>query len=539
MEMSEHSRRSEARRSTSSPPPPSNPAIDHGGRRARERWPAPKRRAAVTHRLRIALVLAPLAVAGCHRGTPAPHRLETPANLPQDASTIVVPVSARLADLEQGINEQLPATLWSIDRQEPECVPAKQVKVFGKALKVTPRLSCRIVGRVTHGRAALTGSGQLLTLTLPVTATVSAEGIGGLVKRETATGSAVVHANIRLSVHPDWSPAAAVDVHYDWTDAPGVTLFGKRITFTDKADDKLQGVIAKLKEDLPRQLARLDARGKVAAAWQQGFTSIQLNRDNPPVWLRIAPQRISFDGYRIVGTGAGARLELTAAAQALTQTFVGAKPPDLPPTPLPPLSRDVAAPSLAFAVPVLADYRELEPVLLRALTRLADRKGIVVPHLGRVDAHFTRVTMYATDGNRLAVGVELAAKLRSGLLGTTTGMVWLTGVPFNEPNSEVIQIRDLKATGSTDSHSVNLLLTIVESPTVLAQIRGSLTQNFGKDYAKILASARAAIAERRQGDIVLAARIDRVTHGRIVPTGQGLFVPLHAAGTATIAYRPQ
>lgn len=358
------------------------------GRNLRERLRATSVTPAMPNRPRNALLLAPLILAGCHKGTPAPHRLDTPAQLPQEASTIVVPVSARLADLERGINDALPATLWSINRLEPACVPAQRVKLFGKKLKVTPDLSCRIVGRVGHGRARLSGSGQVLKLTLPVSATISAESIGGLIKRETATGSAIVHADIRLAVRPDWTPTATAAIDYDWKDAPGVTLLGKRITFTDKADDKLKGVVAQLQRDLPRQLARLDLRGKVAAAWRQGFTSIVLNRDNPPVWLRIAPQQVAFDGYRVVGD----RLELTTAARALTQTFVGNRPPDLPPTPLPPLSRDVGSPSLTFAVPVLADYHEIEPVLLRALTKLAARKNIVVPHLGRVDVHFGGVS---------------------------------------------------------------------------------------------------------------------------------------------------
>lgn len=488
----------------------------------------------MTYRLRNALVLSPLILAACHKGTPAPHRLDTPANLPQDASTIVVPISAKLSDLEKGINDALPATLWSIDRKQPDCVPAQRVKVFGKKLKVTPDLSCRIVGQVGHGRATLAGQGKTLRLTLPVTATISAQSIGGIIKRETATGSAIVHADIRLAVHRDWSPAATADINYDWKEAPGVTLFGKRITFTDKADEKLRGVVLKLQQDLPKELAKLDARDKVAEAWRQGFTSIMLNRDKPPVWLRIAPQSIAFNGYRVVGD----RLELTAAAQALTQTFVGDRPPDLPATPLPDLSRDVGAPNLSFAIPVLADYHEIEPVLLRALVKLADKKGIVIPHLGRVDTTFQGVTMYATDGNRLAVGVQLSAKLRSGLLGKTSGVVWLTGVPMNQPNSEVIRIDDLRATGKTNSTSVNLLLSIIETPAVLDEIRGSLTQNFGKDYNKVLTSARNAIAERRQGDFVLSASIDRVTHGRVVPTGQGLFLPVHAQGQASIAYRP-
>ena len=480
-----------------------------------------------------AAVLTVALLAGCSRGVPAPHRVDTPPDIQQGASTIVVPVSARLADLQRGIDEQLPRTLWSIDRVEPQCVPAQRVKLFGRKLKVTPDLSCRIVGQVRRGAVTIAGQGDHLRLTLPVVATISARDVGGIVRQQTATGAATVHADVRLSVRPDWTPQAAVAIDYDWREAPGVTLFGKRITFTDKADARLRDVVATLERDLPRQLARLDVRDKVAAAWRQGFTSIMLNRDRPPVWLRITPRRVSYSGYRVVGD----RLELIAAAQAVTETFVGDRPPDPVPGPLPPLARAVGTPSLAFQIPVLADYGQLEPVLLRALRKLAAR-GIALPHVGAVDTSFDKVTMYATDNGRLAVGVKARVRLRNGLLGESTGTVWLTGVPYNAPDSEVIEIRDLKLTGETNSHSLNLILTLFQQPALLDTIRGSLTQNFARDYAKVLGSARAALADKRQGDFVLSASIKEVEHGRVVPTGPGLFLPVSASGEASIAYRP-
>ncbi len=476
-----------------------------------------------------------LALAGCARHPdPAPHQVDTPVRLPDAASTIVVPISARLSDLAAAIDDQVPRALWSIDRVEPRCVPAQHVSVFGAKLKVLPDLSCRIVGRVTRGRITLGGHGDTLRLDMPVHAVVSARDIGGIIKQQTATDDARVHADIHLSVRPDWTPAATMKISYDWTDAPGVTLFGKRISFTDKADAKLAGVIAGLERDLPRELGKVDARDKVAAAWRQGFTSILLNRDNPPVWLRITPQQLGFGGYRV----ADGRLNLTASVLARTETFVGPRPADPVPTPLPSLARRIDSPALAFQMPVLADYAQLEPVLARALGRLA-RKGIVIPKLGPVDARFGKVTMYATDGGRLAVGVQVRARLQSGVLGDTSGEVWLTGVPYNAPSSERIEIRDLQLTGNTDSHSVNLLLALFRTPSLLDTIRDGLTQDFAKDYARILGSARGAIKERRQGDFVLAATITRVDHGRVVPTGSGLFLPLQANGTATIAYRPR
>jgi hypothetical protein len=482
------------------------------------------------------ILLAAAALPGCARTStpPPPPRVDTPADLPGTPSTIVVPISARLADLEVDINQQAPRALWSIDRIEPRCVPAQHVKLLGARLKVLPDLSCRITGKVTRGRIRLSGAGDRLHLVMPVDAAISAEHIGGIVKRETATGAASVSADLRLSMRPDWTPQAAVRIHYDWTDPPGVTLLGHRVTFVDKADQKLDAVVAKLQRDLPRQLARLDARSKVAAAWRQGFTAIELNHARPPVWMRVVPQSVSFEGYRVNGD----RLELTAAARALTQTFVGPRPADPAPTPLPDLSPDTRAPSLAFQIAVLADYHELEPVLARALAKLAT-KGIVVPQIGPVDAQFGGVTIYATSGGRLAVGVHIRATPRNGLIGATTGQAWLTALPVNAPDSEVVRFRDLQVTASTDRSSVNVLLALVQTPAVLNTLSGALTQNFGKDYAKVLGSARRAIANKRLGDFMLAATIDRVSHGRIVPTGQGLFLPVSASGQATISYRPR
>lgn len=488
------------------------------------------------HHWTLLIFAAALALGGCHRKAhvPPPPRLETPVQLPETPSSIVVPITARLSDLERTLNREMPADLWSINRVEDRCVPAQRLKVFGARVKVTPDLRCRIVGTVRRGRITLSGSGQMLRLTLPVSAKVSAEDIGGIIRRETATGAATVHANVRLDIRPDWTPNAKVSIDYDWTTPPGVTLLGKRITFIDKADDKLAGVVAKLERDLPRQLRMLDLRKDAAEAWRNSFTSLELNRDNPPVWLRIVPTRIGYTGYRINGRD----LQLTVTAQALTQTFVGNRPADPTPTPLPNIVRQTKQPELAFQVPVLADYAQLEPVLTRALTKLAAR-GITIPKAGPVDAKFSDVTIYATQGNRLAVGITVNAKLKSGFIDATRGRVWLTGMPYNEANSEQVEIRDLRIAANTDRDTVNLLIQLFETPEVIEAIRQSLTQDFAKDYNKVLRSARAAIAERRQGDFILHADIGEVTHGRVVPTGQGLFMPVQAFGKATIDYRPR
>ena len=249
--------------------------------------------------------------------------------------------------------------------------------------------------------------------------------------------------------------------------------------------------------------------------------------------MRIAPQRLGFGGYSI----SGGALEMKLSADALTQTFVGNRPPDPEPTPLPPPAARLGAEGLRFFVPVLADYRQLEPVVERALRKLAARP-IEVKGIGPVDARFGKVTIYATEGGRLAVGVKASAKGRDISIGGTRGEIWLTAIPYNDPGSQIVRIRDLRINRSLDSRTVDLLISLFADANVVASLQSSLTHDFARDYEKVLAAARKAIASRRQGDFVLQADVTRVTNGIVQVTGQGLFLPVSAEGRARIFYRP-
>jgi hypothetical protein len=504
--------------------------------------------------LPLVLVLALLlAACGKEAGNPAPPRIDTAADLPQQTSAIVVPVEARLAELEAGINKRAPVTLWQIDQFEPRCIPARRLTIcpiakkeckdgvcrkvgckFGlQKTKVTPDISCRIVGQVTRGRIRLGGSGNTLALSMPVTAVVSARDVGGIIKRKTATGAANVRATVKLSVDRNWAPVAKVAIAYDWTEPPGIDFLGKRIKFAQKADAKLQGVIAGLERSLPREIAKTQTRPKLEEAWRQGFATIMLNRDKPPAWMRVTPQRLGFGGYRVQG----GKLEMILAAEALTETFVGNRPANPVPTPLPPPSAQRGPRGLHFYIPVLADFAQLEPVVERTLVKLA-KKGIVLKGIGPVDAEFGKVTIYATEGGRLAVGITATARARRSALTETHGEVWLSAIPYNEVDSQLIRVRDLKIATRTDRKAVDLLISLVADPQVLEQIRLALTHDFVGDYDKVLVAARKAIAQRREGDFLLSAQADSVSNGLLKVTGQGLFLPVQVTGSASIAYSP-
>lgn len=494
-----------------------------------------------------------LAACGTNVGNPAPPRIDAAAELPKQMSTIVVPLTADLKELEARVNQRTPLTLWQIDRKEPHCIPAQRLTVcaipkkackgkecqkvgckFGfEKTKITPDISCRIVGKVTRGPIKLGGRGDRLEITMPVKAVMSARDVGGVIKQETATGSATVRAVARLSVDRNWAPVAKVDIAYDWSDPPGIDFLGQRIHVVQKADAKLKTVIAGLERDIPGELGKVRMRDQIEGAWKQGVTSILLNRERPPAWMRVTPQRLGFGGYQVKG----GKLEMTLSAETLTETFIGDRPPDPVSVPLPPPAGRLGQRGLHFHIPVLADFSQLEPVVERALGKLA-RKGITLPGIGPVDAEFGKVTIYATQGGRLAVGIEAKARARQSAVGKAQGEIWLSAIPYNDTNSQIVHVRDLKIAGRTDRTTVNLLFSLFDDPVVLEEIRASLTHDFANDYQKVLTAAKKAIAERREGDFLLSANVTSVNHGALMVTGQGLFLPVEARGTAKILYSP-
>lgn len=485
-------------------------------------------------RINLIAIAGTLALAACnrHRNEPPP-RAHDAITVDSQASLITVPVTADLGSLAAALERQIPRTLWTINKPGQTCVPSKRVDIGIATLK-TPKLKCRIVGEVTRGALTFAGKGKEIRVAMPLHAVVRAEDIGGVLKRETATADAMAHAVIRIRLAQDWAPQGTVDIRYDWTNAPHLTFLGQRIDLREQAESQLAPVIARLERELPGELGKLQVRRQVENAWQSAFTTLSLNRRNPPVWMRVKPTELQYGGYELDGT----RMRLRLGLKAVTETFVGHRPKDPAPTPLPAMTPlEAEAGRLAFFIPVIADYRELEPVLMKALHKRSARP-FAVPGVGPVRAKFHKATIYGTEGGRIAVGVTFTARDDAGRIGPTTGTVWMTGKPVNADNSRRVRFEEFEVSGTTDMRGGDLILRLANTPVLDATIADALAQNFEKDYAELLGKIDRAIEAKREGTILIHAEITRTRTGRIKAAGQGLYLPVWADGEASITVAP-
>lgn len=476
-----------------------------------------------------------LALAACaKKEAEPPPRADDPVEFESGTSQLSAPIEIALSDVRRELEREVPRRLFSISQEGAACVAPERIRIAFIQLK-TPEIDCDIRGHADRGRLRVRGRGEIFTVTMPVTAVVRASDIGGILKNETATARARVHADVRLDVGEDWQPSARVSIRYQWIDAPHFDFLGRRIDLQKHADEKLAPIVGRIETLLERRVANFGLRERMEPLWEQSFTVVELNRENPAVWLQVEPRALRYGGYEV----SGETITLKLAMDALTTTAVGKKPQRPAPVPLPqgsPWLEDSG--NLALTLPVIADYAVLEPVILRALEKRAQRP-FDIPGLAPVEANFANIRVYGTTGGRIAVGADIEARLAGSETLEADGTVWITALPRNSANSRKVEFAELGIHGVTSSLPTELLLRIARSPAYRATIADALTQNFENDFEDLLAKIDTALKEKRVGDIVLDASIDNVETGRLKAAGAGLYLPVEATAEAALTYDPQ
>lgn len=478
-----------------------------------------------------------LLLGGCGNGgaatDPAPPRATDPIAFPQQPSEIAVDLTVDLADLERALERDLPRQLWTIDRPGSDCVPSKQLDLELFRVK-TPTIRCHILGRVTRGRLRLGGKGQALVVTLPVTGTLAARDIAGMLKGETGTGAAEVAVSLRFDVTKDWRLAGQSRVDYRWTREPGIDFLGQRITFTSEADRELVPIRRDIERIIARELAKVPLRQGAQQGWNEAHRVFSLNRENPAVWGRLTPRQFRFGGYAVTNRTLTLRLGL----DALLETFVGKKPERAAPGSLPPLGRrNKAVQASVLHIPVVADYAVLQPVIARALAKRA-RAPFRIEDYGSVRATFENITVYGTGEGQIAVGARFAAASDLPVVKQASGTIWLTARPQNDPGSRAVRFIDVKITGDTDIIGEKFLFALANAPEFQATITNALAQNFENDFRNLLGKINAALAQPMGQMTDTRITIETVETGVIRAHGEGLYLPVDVTARITSRLRP-
>lgn len=472
----------------------------------------------------------------------APPQTHDAIDVPTKPSSIIVPVTISMADLQAQANAQIPTTLYSIDQNQDGCVPAQWINVcvlprpwplHGCAqylkTKGTPAIDCHLQGSVTRRNVTVGGSGANLTLSVPIDISVTASGRGDIGKNIHQTGSANMVANVTVSfdVDENWQPAANVNANYNWTDPPHVWILGFKITFADKVDPKIRDFIAQLQQKLPSLLANLKLRDIAQKYWDAGFTTLSLN-DAPPVWLSIVPETVGYGGYQI----ASGNINLTFMAGGKVATGGGLKPSDPTPTPLPILQRSLPAAGFDFSVPITADYATLHDQLAAAL-KFGKEQTLNLQGYGDVKVTVNNVTLYQTDGRSLAIGVDLDAS-PTGNFAAAKGVVWVTTKIKIDNTNHTVLPDEFKIYGKDGNGPLDLLVLLVQLPPLKGILSEALKYNFTPQYDKLVASANAALRRQITPALYIDGKISNMAPESVNAGPDGLMAIVGAHGVVAV-----
>ena len=468
---------------------------------------------------------------------PVPERVNTPVDYTIEESVVVARISVPTKQLSNGLSRDVPRTLLEIDERVEECVPSEKVKVLGVKLFNTPTLGCNLVGEITRGNIAISGNGPVVIAKMPLAARIEVRDVGDVIKRETATAEALVTLRARLGVDEDWVLQPDLDIDYVWTKEPGLKFLGQHISLRKIADKKVSQMLPEVEAMLERKVREVNVRKEAEAAWQEAFATVSVNRKNPPVWINIEPRIVGADALEITQGEIG--IDVMFGGEL--SLFVGDKPEA--PVAIP-LGKNLGAPEVQtfnIKVPVMADFEQLEPVVLRALRKLA-KKGLEIDGVAGLDADFQDVTIYGAAEGKLAVGIKasvtpVAAKSRNRW-SASSGTVWLTATPVTLPDSEVVEFADLSVYGDTDTLLGDALVVVLSDPQVTGLIQAELVQDFRKDYDRIIQKALKGLGDLKVGRLDFSFDVADIEHGSVQVTGEGLFMPVSAQGVMKTTITP-
>lgn len=84
-----------------------------------------------------------------------------------------------------------------------------------------------------------------------------------------------------------------------------------------------------------------------------------------------------------------------------------------------------------------------------------------------------------------------------------------------------------------------MLLKVAQQFSFSDTIADALAQNFSGDLEELQGKIRRALAEKREGALLIRTEIDRFETGAITAHGQGLYMPVRASARADLRYLPQ
>lgn len=443
----------------------------------------------------------------------------TPAPPP---STITVPLSIDLAELEEALQDRVPAVLLREEAKELE---------HGILADITVSRAGRVLAQGREdGRLRL-----VIPLKIRADAYHSLQVRTRRKPREDEPRKAPMEATLQLivdldlDISPDWHMLTKAKVHYRWQQQPVLTLGRITLDLTELLDAQLDAQLPDIADRIEARLREKDRLPlRIAVVWEKLSGSRPLPKpDN--AWLLIEPTAL----YVSTPAVSGAALRMTAGMTGTVRTILGEEP-SAPSLPLPPRSAPPGEDDgLRLGVDAVLAWETLSEQATAVLKGQQWALKISGAETGTLTV--TGLELYPS-GSQVAVGVDYTA---TSPLWDSAGTLWLTGTPALDVDAQRVSITDFDYAVATEDMAISGANAEAIKERIKEQVRDNLTFPFGERIDEQLALANeqlAALSLPNGGS--LSAQVSGAEVQALHLTDAALAIRLELRGTAQLRLPP-
>jgi len=240
------------------------------------------------------------------------------------------------------------------------------------------------------------------------------------------TGQIRLRYKTKLAINRDWSiKTTTISDGYEWTKKPAVKIGGIDIPVTIVANLLLPSSLREFSQQIDEVVSRsFDFRGYAEAGWQMLFNPIKIPGAYE-AWIAVTPYSVAL----VPVQGSAGHIRLGAAITSDVECLLDNVPYSGKVTALPNI-QPLKMPSDTFKVNLLTDipYTTINRII-------TEQMGDSTFVLGKRRIKFETFRVYGTD-EKMAVETTVS--------GSIKGTLYLTGIPYFNPEDTTLRIKDLK-----------------------------------------------------------------------------------------------
>lgn len=326
-------------------------------------------------------------------------------------STVHVPVSIALSDVERQINGQVSGLIYEDNSFEDNHNDNFMTKVWKR------------------GTIIVNAEDSLFHFTVPLRIWVKAGvSVLGFMQYKETEFEIDLRFKTKFDLDRDWSVNTQTQADgYGWVRRPTVSVIGVNIPITNLVGRMIDKNLGSITRALDQQVRRnVDLRTPVLKAWNT-LREPYLISQKYRTYLQVVPRRVLITPLRFEGHV----IRATIGIEGFTLTTTGAKPDVRPAVSLPDLTV-VQRVKDDFQIGLLSEASYTEAAKLAAEEFVGKTYSFSD---NRYSITVTSMDLYGQNDNLI---------IKAGLKGTITGDIYLRGRPYYDAQTQTISLKDLK-----------------------------------------------------------------------------------------------